>query len=373
MEKKEFSKDNTLALKGIAIIMMMFHHCFRVKGLFKGYNVSFFPLNQEFVIQMSSTFKICVSFFVFITGYGLFLSLRKLNEKYDWTKKEIFKWTIGRLIKLLSGFWIIAIFSYIFCQIMDGRTGQIFFKNGVLSGITNILINFLGLSNLFGTNSFNSAWWYMTVAMLFVLVIPVLVKLFNKYGYFAVFAAVITIPRILGWKYVNSSFISFLFPLCLGCLFAEKNLMVKIANLKICKNKYVSKSLKFVVETALTIVLYLLYNKLNADLFWEIRYGLIPVCLMIYLYEFYIDLPLLKQVLKFLGKYSMNIFLVHEFIRTYYFTNWLYSFKNFTKIAIVLLLCSLAISICIELFKKIIKFSEIVDLVQRRAIKLIKE
>lgn len=373
MEKKEFSRENTLALKGIAIIMMMFHHCFRVKSLFKGYKVSFFPLNQEFVIQMSLTFKICVSFFVFITGYGLFLSLKKLNEKNNWTKKEICQWTVDRLIKLLSGFWIITIFSYIFCQIMDGRTGQIFFKNGILYGITDMLLNFLGLSNLFKTNTFNSAWWYMTIAVLFVIAIPVLVKLFNKYGYFTVIAAVIAIPRLLGWKYVNSSFISFLFPLCLGCLFAEKNLMVRIANFKIGKNKYMSKCLKFIIETVLLIVLYLLYSKLNADMFWEIRYGLIPVCLMIYLYEFYIDLPVVKQVLKFLGKHSMNIFLIHEFIRTYYFTNWLYSFKNFTKIAIVLLLSSLAISICIEFVKKIIRFPKIVDLMQSKVDKLIKE
>ena len=102
--KKDFTKDNTLALKGIAILMMMFHHCFRVTGLFENYEVSFFPFNQNFVVQMSDTFKISVSIFAFITGYGLVLSLRKLSKKYDWTNKQIGKWTVNRIIKTLAGF-----------------------------------------------------------------------------------------------------------------------------------------------------------------------------------------------------------------------------------------------------------------------------
>ena len=33
-EKTEFNVNNTLALKGVAIIMMMFHHLFRKESLF---------------------------------------------------------------------------------------------------------------------------------------------------------------------------------------------------------------------------------------------------------------------------------------------------------------------------------------------------
>ncbi len=125
--KKNFERNDTLQLKGIAIIMMLFHHLFGREALFKNYAISFFPLNKEFVVNMSLSFKICVSIFVFITGYGLTLSLKKLYEGKV-KNKHIFKWTSERLIKTLSGFWIIAILSYIICQIIDGRTGTIFFK-----------------------------------------------------------------------------------------------------------------------------------------------------------------------------------------------------------------------------------------------------
>lgn len=364
MEKKEFSKTNTLALKGIAIIMMIFHHCFRVETLFKGYDVSFFPFTKNFIVDVSATFKICVSIFAFITGYGLLNSLKKLKNDFNWSNKKITIWTLNRLIKVLSGFWIIAILSYIICQIINGRTQSIFFEEGILYGIIKIIVNFLGLSDLVGLNNFNSAWWYMSIAVLFILSAPIFAKLFKKYRYMPVLVIVAVIPRILRWSYVNSSYISFLYPFLLGMIFAEKNLMVKIANIKIKKNRYFNKILKFIMESAIIVLLLYIYNTLPQSKFWEIRYGLIPVLLICYLYEFFIDLPILKNVLIFLGKYSMDIFLIHEFIRTYYLNTWLYSFSNFIEIAIVLLLLSLIISIILELFKKLIKYDMFIGKLQ---------
>ena len=359
--KKDFTKDNTLALKGIAILMMMFHHCFRVTDLFKNYEVSFFPFNQNFVVQMSDTFKICVSIFAFITGYGLVLSLRKLSKKYDWTNKQIGKWTVNRIIKTLAGFWIIAIISYIVCQLIDGRTESIFFSKGLLYGILQMIINLFGLSSLFGLNNFNYTWWYMSLAVLFILSVPIFAKLFKKFGYTPVLLAVIAIPRIIGWDYDSNTYISFLTPLLFGMIFAEKNLMVRIANFKLHKNEYVNKIVKFVIETIIIIGLFILYSEVQDKLFWEISFGIIPVCLICYLYEFYLDLPIFKQIFSLLGKYSMDIFLIHTFLRSYYLKDFIYSQGNFIKIALVLLLLTLAISIILELFKKLIRYDNIIN------------
>ena len=367
MEKKEFSKDNTLALKGIAIIMLLFHHCFSTVSRFENYSVSFFLLTQNFVVEMTLTFKICVSIFAFITGYGLMLSLKKLNAKYEWTKKEIVKWTINRLIKLLSGFWIIAILAYIICQIINGRTEAIFFDDGIIYGIIKMIINFLGLSNLFGLNTFDSTWWYMSIAVLFVFTVPIFMKLLKKQGYLITLLWVMFIPRIIGWKYVNSSYISFLMPLLLGIIFAENNLLVRIANFKLNKNIYANKIIKFLIGTALIIVLYIIYNHLPNKIFWEIRYGFIPVILICYLYEFIIDIPVIKQILKFIGKHSMNIFLIHTFIREYYLGDFIYSFENWIEIVAILFIISLAISIVLELFKKLIRYDKLIKKLQNFA------
>ena len=45
-------------------------------------------------------------------------------------------------------------------------------------------MNFLGLTKVFRLGHFNSSWWYMGIAILFIISIPLFVKLFKHYGYF---------------------------------------------------------------------------------------------------------------------------------------------------------------------------------------------
>lgn len=45
-----FSKKDSLAVKGIAIIMMMFHHCFIEIPVLDQYGVSFGSLSREKVV-----------------------------------------------------------------------------------------------------------------------------------------------------------------------------------------------------------------------------------------------------------------------------------------------------------------------------------
>ena len=360
MEKKEFSKQNTLFIKGIAIIMMMLHHCFRSEDLFAKFNVSFFPISKDFIVQMSDAFKICVSIFAFLTGYGLIISLKKLNDKYEWSKKDIVKWIISRLVKLLSGFWIIAILAYVICEILSGRTTAIFFNNGVANGILRLIINFFGLSNIFGLHTYNSTWWYMSIAVIFVFAVPLFAKMFKKYGYIWILAGMIFIPRIFSWNFNENGIIIFLIPVLIGMIFGENNLLVKIANWKIINNKYINKFLKLVIETVLVILFFSIYRELNIKTFYEIKYALLPTIFIIYLYEFFADIPVIKQIFEFLGKYSMDLFLIHTFIRSYYLNEFIYSFGNWIKIILVLLGISLAISIVLELFKKLIKYDNLI-------------
>lgn len=365
--KIEFNKENTLTLKGIAILMMMFHHCFRIPTLFKDYKVSFFPFSQDFVVDISDFFKICVSIFAFITGYGLILSLKKLNDKYEWSKNDILKWCKKRVIKVLSGFWMIALLSYIICQIVDGRFYTVFFDGKqIIDGIFELIANFFGLSNYFGTPLFCSTWWYMSLAVLFIITLPLFAKLFKKFGYTFVLICVIIIPRIFGWEFKDNTFFAFLFPLLLGAIFAEQNLLVKFANFKLTKNIYLNKFLKFIIESFLVFLCINIYLQLPLKKFWEFSYGVIPVFLICYLYEFYLDIPYLKNILGFFGKHSMNIFLIHTFYRSYYLNSFIYSFRNFIKIIAVLFAISLATSIVLELFKKLIRYDKLIDKLQAK-------
>ena len=64
-------KEDSAALKGIAILMMVFHHCYRTEKKFAGYEILFTPFTAENVIHLALYMKICVCIFAFVSGYGL--------------------------------------------------------------------------------------------------------------------------------------------------------------------------------------------------------------------------------------------------------------------------------------------------------------
>ena len=67
----QLSKNDSLALKGIAILMMYVHHFYLSPDRWAGYAVDFFPLTADMTVYIAEFFKTCVCIFVFITGYGM--------------------------------------------------------------------------------------------------------------------------------------------------------------------------------------------------------------------------------------------------------------------------------------------------------------
>lgn len=52
-----FSGDDSMKIKGIAIVLMMFHHCFGSADRFEAYTISFFPFSTEQFIRIASFLK----------------------------------------------------------------------------------------------------------------------------------------------------------------------------------------------------------------------------------------------------------------------------------------------------------------------------
>ncbi len=43
-------KNHTLAIRGIAIVLLIFHHNFRSKSVYEGFTCSFFPFSEDKVV-----------------------------------------------------------------------------------------------------------------------------------------------------------------------------------------------------------------------------------------------------------------------------------------------------------------------------------
>ena len=55
------------------------------------------------------------------------------------------------------------------------------------------------------------------------------------------------------------------------------------------------------------------------------------------------------------------MFFTHEFLRTNYLHDYIYSFRNWVKILIVIIILSFILAVLVELFKKIIRYDKWVD------------
>lgn len=159
-EISDFTKKDSQALKGDAILMMLFHHLYLSSSLFGAYEVDFSPFTEDSVVVFSLYLKICVSVFVFISGYGLTKAIKAQNENYTLSKLQFKTYIRTRLIKLLSGYWFVYICVFIFSFIMDNRPFWVYF-NGRTSyadyseGIVHMIIEMLGLTGIFGYTLWN--------------------------------------------------------------------------------------------------------------------------------------------------------------------------------------------------------------------------
>lgn len=187
-----FSSDDSMKIKGIAIVLMMFHHCFGSADRFEAYTISFFPFSTEQFIRIASSFKICVSLFAFITAYGLTQSLKASSKDFN-----LYQWYGKRFFKLFSGYWFAVILMSIICEIFGHYTSNIFFQEGFVRGTFYFLLQFFGLSSIFGTPMLIGTWWYMGAAVVFVLAIPLIWKIAReKYGILFLLTAPVLLLRV---------------------------------------------------------------------------------------------------------------------------------------------------------------------------------
>lgn len=356
MSDTHFDKVAAQKLKGIAIILMLQHHNFRVKSLYDAYTVSFFPFHEDYIVKISLFFKICVSIFAFITGYGLYHSYNNKKETDE-------KWVIKRYIKTFSGYWFIFIGSCVLCELINNRTSNIYMKDGFLLGIIKILTDFFGFNNLLDLQQLNGTWWYMSCAIVFIIILPFIVKLEKSMGRgYLLLLLTIIIPRVMNIVWVNRNVcMPYIFVYVLGIVSAKYKWVDRIINYKVIRNDLGNKVIKFILEVILIMIGIKLYFRLPTEIFWEIKYGIIPFFVMIWCIEFIINIPLISNILKLLGKHSMNIFLIHTFIRGIYLSDFIYSFYHFILITGVLLFISLAVSILIEKIKEIIKYNFMIE------------
>ena len=374
MEDKSFSKYATRGIKGVAIILMLLHHCFLGRERWEGYEVSFTPFTEHQVTVLANFSKICVAIFVFISAYGIaksYLNFPKSagadNNGNALAKRAYYSnKTLTRLFKLLWGFWgsfavwqIFSLFNSRF-SLTNCSHNYVFVYGTGFKSVLYFFTDAMGLSELFKTPTFNGTWWYMSLAIIIILIMPLLTELYKRFGMVVVLLAPL-LPQFLGIEKNNLT--RYLFMIMLGILCADKNLLEKLYNFKVCKNAYASKTIKFIVSFLILYAVIRIRQFEGALLaqYVEVMDAVIPLFVIYFCYEFVVFLPIVKNILQLIGKHSTTIFLTHTFFRAFYFQDFIYSFKNATLIVIMLIVVSLVYAIIYDTFVEKIGYYKLCD------------
>lgn len=365
----KFTKEHTMQMKGIAIIILLFHHCFlnaqrwatvpyEKLATTKGwgyYPISFAPFSSHTIQYLASFSKICVAMFVFMTGYGMWVSYE--SQKKKTTMSNYIK---KRMVTLMTGFLIIFVVTEILA-IPTGRFIEVYGHD--FRSVVYMIIDALGLAKLLGTPLFCLTWWYMSLAIVLIMIFPFVHSIMEKYQWVVVVASII-VPRACGFGQSTDLF-RYLLAYTLGMYFAQHDLLARIKE-KFMEQNVAGKLLSLIVSLiGLAVIIKCRQNAWIGWKYLDFWDGFAAMYMIVLSYIYILNGKWIVKGLGFLGKHSMNIFLIHSFYRDVFFHKFTYSFYYAWLDYIVLMAISLVTSIVLEWFKKLIRYEKFIEWVKR--------
>lgn len=365
----KFTKEHTMQMKGIAIIILLFHHCFlntqrwatvpyEKLATTKGwgyYPISFAPFSSHTIQYLASFSKICVAMFVFMTGYGMWVSYE--SQKKKTTMSNYIK---KRMVTLMTGFLIIFVVTEVLA-IPTGRFIEVYGHD--FRSVVYMIIDALGLAKLLGTPLFCLTWWYMSLAIVLIMIFPFVHSIMEKYQWVVVVASII-VPRACGFGQSTDLF-RYLLAYTLGMYFAQHDLLARIKE-KFMEQNVAGKLLSLIVSLiGLAVIIKCRQNAWIGWKYLDFWDGFAAMYVIIISYIYILNGKWIVKGLGFLGKHSMNIFLIHSFYRDVFFHEFTYSFYYAWLDYIVLMAISLVTSIVLEWFKKLIRYEKFIEWVKR--------
>ena len=351
--KSRFTKNNTLAMKGIAISFLLFYHCFSKKSRMGGVYVDFAPLSRGTAMMISRCMVQCVGLFAFLSVYGLTRSVKKKYQSYEFSGREGTMFVLERYLHLVLFFTI----PFFFCMGVTFLTDTSSYANGLVNTLVSIVMDFFCVGYLFDTQILISTWWYLSLEVLLIVFLPFVLRFYRKYSWLIVLMFLLP-GSFLIEKHVHLT--KYLFVMPLAVCFADQHVFERLKAYKFVENKVLNKILKFLLSTVPLLVMCRLFDSTwGIEHFEFLLNGLIPVFVIYWVYEFIVDIPGLHQCLEFIGKHSGDIFYTHTFVRGLWWTDTTYSFGHAWKIFLFVLLVSLAISVFYDVLRKLLRFNQI--------------
>ncbi len=210
-----FTKVDTSVVKGVAILALSLHHLYPNSP---GIPMDFGNLSVPTLIATSC--KACVAVFAILSGYGLTEGWKRRTTSEP-------RFVLRHVWTLLSSFWacyLVVATTYF----LSGATLQSVYGVGGVGPVGNLLFDILGMAELFRMPTLSGPWWYMSAAIIFYLLFPLLYRGVKHTGLF--FLCICFIPWVaymaIGDTGMHTDwFLFYIFSFSVGIYLSERDLL----------------------------------------------------------------------------------------------------------------------------------------------------
>lgn len=345
-KKNTFDKTSTNICKGIAIILMYIHHSFYSRDSWMGTDIIFSPFSEQWIMLISKVCKVCVSMFVFLSAYGVYRSQMKKESQGETYIQRYLPTVKRRYLSLLYNFVVVYILTQLLSGVLDVSRIEVYGESR-LERLFYTIIDGLGLASAFRTPTYNATWWYMSLAFLLICILPIMIELVEKVGY-ALIPISLLLPLLCGAD-MKQVFWRYLFAVVLGLLCAKYNIFEIVYDM-LYSNLLISVLGIGMLTCGIAVCG---YCRQRLDYLYVID-AFFAAILCFWGYAVLQKLPFVNQIFAFLGKHSMNMFMIHTLVRSNAVRLHEFSYSPRYLVLIILLLIAdtLVLSIAIEYFKK---------------------
>lgn len=348
MRDNSFSKQYTLMTKGVLAIMLLMHHVLALNNVME-YGVKTLINDYELLNEIVTFCKTCIAGFAFITAFGMTRIFMKMPDD---DPKSLFLVSIKRLVKLELTILIVFVLAILYKRFVLTESIRAIYigeDNDNIKMLLYMFIDAIGMAKYAGTPTLNITWWYLSFAILLIIIMPFIYKMYQKYRW-PLLPVACLLPYV---TMISSDLFSWLFPISmLGTAFGYEGWFEKSRKI----NGWKAQIAKLVISVSIVYFSFLLSKYVNLEFSYTLAF-IIPYLV----YEFISYVPLVKEALSFIGKNATNIFLIHTFIYYYFYTEFVYSFHYSFVVLLVVLVLSVGISLLIEWVKNISGYNRLVN------------
>lgn len=278
------SKGTTVSEKGIAAVMIVFHHISQMIEL------------PKYFVLMNYIGFIMVAIFFFISGYGLSYGL----ENKEGYLNNFFK---KRILSILIPYWIVNTISVIYYAV-----------NSKVFTPVEYIASYLGFNTVTGT-------WFVTAILIMYLAFWLCYKLYcNKKTSWNVstllLLAIIVVYCAVCYKFEeNTSFTASISAFALGVVW---NRLFNKRFLKFLSSKYAVKLCGITVLFGVVFAgrLFLSYIGVNYEILHIFLRNIVTVCFILFLLTVTYKIDFKNKFITELGKYSYEIYICHHLFKT---------------------------------------------------------